>query len=115
MNSIIRFNANQNAVAPSAVVSGTFEALTKGHPIRGALRDLFLAFPSSMGLPAEDKQRKAEIFMLALQDYPVLIAVAALESLLLDNPQDPFLPTPPEVLKRCKRFDYDWWKPTLNT
>jgi hypothetical protein len=50
--------------------------------------------------------------MLALQDYPVLIAVAALESLLLDNPQDQFLPTPPALLKRCKRFEYDWWAPT---
>lgn len=101
MNALVR--SNPAAANLPAIVSGEFASLPA--PIRKALVKIDLAFPAGLAnLAPGEVDIRNDVYAEAIEGFPGVVVAAALKRLLLNNPRNPFAPTPQDVRNECRRF-----------
>jgi hypothetical protein len=92
---------------------------TRGAPgasdvIADALGDLLLAFTAGAGLTPQNRVRLFQLHLKAVEGHHPAVALAALDWLILNNPRNPFPPTPQDVAETCRRVKGTWFARLAN-
>ena len=74
--------------------------------VTNGIRDLMVSF-ASQGQGDADARRLMEIYVKATMDVAEVIAIEAVQSLVFDNPRNPFRPSSQDVYERCKRIEQE--------
>lgn len=105
MNALVR--SNPAAANLPAIVSGEFASLPV--PIRRALVKIDLAFPAGLAnLAPGEVDIRNDVYAEAFEGFLGVIVAAALKHLLLNNPRNPFAPTPQDVHEQCEKLQSTW-------